>query len=443
MRHLSAYLMEVPDLDDEAGKKLYNEIDQEVDKWLSRKGVADTSSASCSFVSKTKGMEGQVRQGFFSNEQGALREVVLEEPTLDGHLFQTTLRVVRTSLRVVVYLALGARNSHSVIRPGFVVPRCPEIIHKIRELRDDWRLGDTKIGSGGVVSLTEEEDGIALAESIGSSRRSIPIVAVSSFDGEEHWPGLSKNLARDLDGLAIVYHLSEAASWGLTEEMGQKWTCHSGAVRLYWPLTRGQGSPQLQGRIWTPDRLDYFEEEGNGLDRLRTDLRSLVMSAAALGVEPPFEVQEIKTFRARMRMRSLEEKGQEAEEELKLAMEFYKDNEELRAEIEALHQVIAQMKGGYEASTSEEEVEDSDEAEGPEQVGPPAPGEVRFYKKKHAAPRHDIFVRIADCEHNNWEAAHSADKAWKGLKRLEGRDDWKTATHCASCTGGGVWKVQW
>lgn len=443
MRHLSAYLMEILDLDDGAGKSLYGDIDREVDEWLSRKGVADTSSESSTFISKTKSMEGTVRQSFFSHEQGTLREVVLEEPTLDGHLFQTTLRVVRTSLRVVVYLALGARNSHSVIRPGFVVPRCPEIIHKIRGLRDDWRLGDTKIGSGGVLQLTEEEDGIALAESITSPRRSIPIVAVSSFDGEEHWPGLSKSLARDLDGLAIVYHLDEAASLGLTDEMGRQWSCHSGAVRLYWPLTRGQGSPQLQGRIWTPSRLDYLDDDGNGLERLRTDLRSIVMSAAALGVEPPFEVQEIKSFRARMRMRSLQAKGQEAAEELELAREFYKENEELREERDALRQVIAQMKGGYEADPSEDEGEDTDEVEGQEQVGPPAPGDIRFYKKRYSTKKHDVFVRISDCEHNNWEAAHSADKAWKGLKRLEKRDDWKTVTHCASCTGGGVWKVQW
>lgn len=74
----------------------------------------------------------------------------------------------------------------------------------------------------------------------------------------------------------------------------------------------------------------------------------------------------------------------------------------------------------------------------------PTAGDVRFYKKTHSAPTHDIMVRVPDCGCNNWETSSAADKARKGIARLEGdRVDWKTMHHCASCTGGGMWKVRW
>lgn len=447
MQHLSAYLMEIPDLNLEDGKKLYEEIGNAVDGWLISKGVTEPSLDASTFISKTEDELGTVKQGFFSNDEGELREIILEEPTYDGHTFRTTLRVIRTSLRVVAYLTLAARNSFSVIRPGFVVPRCPDIIRRLGKLRNDWRLGDTALGFGEPLFLAEEEDGIALAENIYSSRRSVPIITVSTSDGQEYWDELSQNIAYDLAGLAVIYKLSEATSWGLTKELGQRWSCYGGAVRLYWPTIRGQNTAQVTGRVWTPEQLGRIDVEGRGQGNLRRQLRAIVMGAAALGVEPPFEIQEVKSFRSRERMRELEKKGQVAAEELALAREFFKENAELREANEALHQVIAQWKGGrtdkiHDGSDNDTD-EDVEEAEARDEMGAPIPGEIRFYKKTHSAPGYDYFARVNDCGHNNWEPAHSADKAWKGLIRLEGRDNWKTATHCASCTGGGVWRVQW
>jgi hypothetical protein len=69
---------------------------------------------------------------------------------------------------------------------------------------------------------------------------------------------------------------------------------------------------------------------------------------------------------------------------------------------------------------------------------------VRFYKKKFAAAEHDIMARVNDCGHNKWQSAHAADKARKGIAKVEdGRTNWQTMQHCASCKGGGMWKVRW
>jgi len=70
--------------------------------------------------------------------------------------------------------------------------------------------------------------------------------------------------------------------------------------------------------------------------------------------------------------------------------------------------------------------------------------EIRFYKKKFDTSDHDVMVRVNDCNHNKWQGAHAADKAKKGIAKLEkGRKDWKTIQHCATCKGGGMWRVRW
>ena len=73
----------------------------------------------------------------------------------------------------------------------------------------------------------------------------------------------------------------------------------------------------------------------------------------------------------------------------------------------------------------------------------PVGGEVRFYKKHHCAPSRDVMIRVVDCGHNRWTGATSADKARKGILRLERRETLRTLHHCGTCQGGGVWRVKW
>src|SRR5258706_583116 len=75
------------------------------------------------------------------------------------------------------------------------------------------------------------------------------------------------------------------------------------------------------------------------------------------------------------------------------------------------------------------------EGEGAEDSAPQS-GEVRFYKKAYSRPTHDVMVRVQDCGCSNWQGAHAAEKARKGIAKLErDRMDWKMLQHCASCTG--------
>lgn len=88
-------------------------------------------------------------------------------------------------------------------------------------------------------------------------------VAVSLVGGEERWAGLFKQLARDLSVLATVVWLSEEAGWGLTDELGGRLSCFNGAVRLYWPVLKGGAEPRVPRRVWTPDRRDSLNREGD------------------------------------------------------------------------------------------------------------------------------------------------------------------------------------
>ncbi|MGH9840774.1 MAG: hypothetical protein ACREEM_18505 [Blastocatellia bacterium] len=154
------------------------------------------------------------------------------------------------------------------------------------------------------------------------------------------------------------------------------------------------------------------------------------------------------------------------EEYEKLADSYATENDQLRAErtnlrsqVEQLEAQVAKLEGDRQALlahlraakdlSAESDASSTDDiapgVEGDDAAdGAPTSGEVRFYKKEYSGPTHDVMVRVQDCGCNNWQSAHSADKARKGIAKLENdRSDWKMMQHCASCTGGGMWKVRW
>lgn len=189
------------------------------------------------------------------------------------------------------------------------------------------------------------------------------------------------------------------------------------------------------------------------------------MRASAAGVVRPREIDEIRNAAARAEFAALKARAKSLEDFESLANSYAKDNDVLReellqkdAEIEALQNAVAKLESEKEGlvfhlrqarpKAAHDVAADDVEPDLPEgEIAEPAApdrGEVRFYKKKYAAPTHDVMVRVGDCGHNSWQGAAKADKAKKGIARLEGnRDDWKTVQHCGRCTGGGMWRVQW
>jgi hypothetical protein len=144
------------------------------------------------------------------------------------------------------------------------------------------------------------------------------------------------------------------------------------------------------------------------------------------------------------------------EELLELAESYARDADRIRAEssqalarIQELEALVAKLQAEraslqvhLRAKTRTDQRSLSTE---PDQLSTlPFAGEVRFYKKHYSAPSHDVVVRVPDCGCNRWQGAHAGHKAREGIAKLEGnRMNWKTLHHCASCTGGGMWRVRW
>jgi chromosome segregation ATPase len=179
----------------------------------------------------------------------------------------------------------------------------------------------------------------------------------------------------------------------------------------------------------------------------------------------PREIDGIRDAADRRTITELRQHATSLEEFVKLADSYAIENDQLRAErtdlrlqLESLETEVSKLEGVRQALTAHlraanapAEEDESPLRDGIElgadgeaaAAGAPARDEVRFYKKVYARPTHDVMVRVQDCGCNNWETAHAADKARKGISKLENRNEWKTMQHCASCTGGGMWKVRW
>lgn len=450
MQEISAYLLEIQNLSPAQFAERTTEISDVIVEWLTQKGVVDSAKDAGTFDSLTENGNGRfLRERKLAN-QGSLEEIRLEEFSKGGQTFTTVLSVVLIDARISVYATLSVTNTVSVIAPVHIDPRCPSVIRKLLSLYSDWSLNGNPLGQGKPRRLFGEEGAQKLIEQLNSENRRLPIVVVSENDGEILWPKLDSELAFDLAGLAHVVTIDDEASWVLTEEIGKESSCYRGAVRLYWPVSRGQaGAILLPGTVWTASSLLSNDHDGKGLLRFRSTLRHKVMVVAALTIVPPSEIREIGSTAARKRLQELEQRADANSEELQLAKLYITENEQIMADLAQAKADIASLSGRAEmAEYALSQLKATETNQPPQSVesdtgSDPKAGESRFYKKTHSKPAYDVLVQVTDCGHSTWQNGAKAEKAKKGVEKLEGRSNWKSIQHCGSCTGGGMWKVRW
>lgn len=448
MQTLAAYLIQRSALNPHDVRDRSDAVSTRVDAWLRRKGITDLDASDGSFNSLTANSTGQFARKRVANEMGMVEELRLEEPSRGGQAFITAITKVLTSNTISIFATLSVRNDTSVIAPVTTDPRCPALIREILDLYPDWSFGGAPIGAATPKRVEGTEEATLLLEELLSPSRPRPIIVVSENEGEFVWPRLPDELAYDLAGLARVVSVDEEASWLLTQQLGKRNSCYLGAVRLYWPVKTGVGGdPVLLGTVWTASSLLSLDHDGKGCVRFRSTLRRSVMSVAALTVEPPAAIRQVQSFQARKRLQELEAKADANSEELELARLYIEENEELKTSVAELKAELSALTARAEtAEFALEQVRAKESPEGrAEQLDDDSPvvGEVRYYKKTHSKAAYDVLVRVTDCGHTSWQNAAKADKARKGVERLEGRSDWKNMQHCGSCTGGGLWRVRW
>lgn len=414
-------------------------------EWLQSKGAdGDSTAATGAFTSQTGGSVGTYTRELVEVDGRLLSELVLTEDSRSGLLFTTRFSWLATVDRIELFATLSAANDSAVIAPLYTDPRCPRIIRTLLNEYPDWTVGGTPVSPGTPTHALGRDSGLALASNIKAASRTIPLIVVSHNEGEPLWPELSVQLSKELTGLSNVVEIDEDAAWALTSVLGKRFSCYRGAVRLYWP-SRGNGL--LTGTVWTPSALLSNDADGGELHRFVSQLRRRIMATAALTLSAPDSFAEIRSAPARQRLATLEQQNRGNAEELEIARLYLADNEKLKKENKELADRVRTLLGRAESAEAALNASKDADEDSPylpeEELGVPSSGEVRFYKKTHSKPGYDVLVRVADCGHSQWQGAAKADKAKKGIERLEGTNNWKNVQHCGSCTGGGMWKVRW
>lgn len=443
MQSLAAYSFEAPDA---APAKRLDAINALVDSWLTTKGATVPRERDGSFVSKTGDGTGQFSRQETRSSAGVLHEVELIETAHTGAMFTTSLQFAAADRRVVVYASLSAAPGESLVAPIGLYPRCPGIIRSLIDAFADWKFSGQEVPLSKAFDATEDDSAEALCAILRSKTRRLPVVVVSNDEDEQVWPDLHVKLAENLVGLADVAVVSAESSWVLTNELGPRDSCYLGAVRLYWPGARPDGS--LPGINWRASRLAALGLDDAGRNRFLAILRREVMSAAALTMPLPPAFRDIRRAAEKERLQSLEAGTRDAELD-----SIIEENARLTADLARAESTIQSLQWKIAAASYAERKVDAanddasdDQSEVAEEVRlAPQPGEIRYYKKIGSGGGVDSLVQTKVCQHkdSNWKPAFKGDQAEKGLLKLEGRNDWKSLAHCSACTGGGRWRVHW
>jgi len=176
----------------------------------------------------------------------------LDEETDEGRRFSTAISITSAVEKVSVYVTLETGWTTTQILPVAVDPRCPKIVRNLLGLAGHWYHGSSTIRP--MRGVTGFDDGEALAAEIQHADRAVPLVVVSTYDGDVVLPELPTKLGYDLAGVANVVVLDQDASWALTDVLGVAFCCHSGGVRLFWPQF-SLGHDRYRHPLWTPERL--------------------------------------------------------------------------------------------------------------------------------------------------------------------------------------------
>jgi hypothetical protein len=421
------------------------EMNALIDKWLINKGVENPRATDGDFQSKTGDGTGQFSRREVTATIGSTSEIELIETAHTGAMFTTTLQVTQMGQVVSVFASLGATPGASVVAPVKLYPRCPWIVRAFIDEFSDWSFAGQVVPVGRPFAATDASAVQALCDALRTPTRKLPLVVVSMDRDEKVWDALHTKAAEHLVGLADVAYVDAESSWLLTDELGPHDSCYLGAVRLYWPSRRSDGS--FEGITWIASRLAAFGEGDPGRNRFLAALRGTAMSTAALTMVQPNSFREVQRTATKERVHALQGRARDAELDTIVAenAKLSADLEEAKLTIAGLQWKVAAATYAQRADAAANDETGDGQSGAPEVRAQPKSGETRYYKKIGSGGGVDALVETAACQHraSSWRPAFKGDQAEKGLLKLEGRDDWQSLAHCGSCTGGGRWRVHW
>lgn len=468
MQKVAAYILErTEDIQrPDARKAEGDRLRAVVEEWLKSKGASAIDGTGTYVAIDGSDASYEVTAVIDGDRSWTMFE--LSEVNSKKRKFVTSVSITVGHKNVVVFVTIDVGSVTTSITRIEVDPKCPKVVRDLLAQPGEWFHGASRLG---LLSHVHGFDaGEKLAFEIQNQDRTIPFVVVSRVLGTTALPKLDERLAYDLAGLANIYNVDEGAAWALTDMLRKPLSTYGRAIRIYWPRFAVDDDP-FRHQLWTATRLQGIDADPKtALERIRRQVRTIVMRASAASVVRPSEIDDIRraatlseyaAFQANARaLEDLKAKASSLADFKDLADSYAVDNDKLRHELAARDTNLVKLQNEVqrleadkralifqldqakiipEAAEVEPDAPEQDEAD-----QPPTPGEVRFYKKTHSKPAYDILVRVGNCGHTAWQSSAKADKAKKGLARLLGNHrEWKSLQHCGACTGGGMWKVQW
>ncbi|MFN4288604.1 MAG: hypothetical protein ACK4E3_08935 [Brevundimonas sp.] len=260
-------------------------------------------------------------------EGSRLLRVRVTEDIIGGKL--TTQAALLSSDNEVRFTADLGVVATGVSRPT-VALRAPRFVHDVIGTGTAWHVenGRDRVFSSPFPVGTSNVK--LFKDLILSEDRALPVIAISKIDDHVEFPDLAGNLARRISALAHVCVLDQAASWDLTDSLGEQWSCYNGAVRIYWPGGVGRGLP-FRHTLWRADRVlaryDTLDDAQKWLDNTIT--RRVIEASSYVSDDQAFV--ELEERRAASRIEFALKKAIDDADYQQLADVYAEENDALRA----------------------------------------------------------------------------------------------------------------
>jgi hypothetical protein len=314
--------------------------------WLRSKGLEALPDTAVRF-GMPDGREAGASAERAAAGQDAAWDIALEEPTESGRfLTRICLGVRQQSLYVFVELRAGTEGLK--LRPVPVDARCPHVLRSILDQRV-WFVGATPARTK-PLPLIGAAGGRRLMAVVRHTDRNLPVVAVSTHEGNQLTSTFADDLARDLSGVAVVAALDQAAAWEISLEFGREWSCYNGAVRMYWPLRSASSSVNaLEHPLWTRERLlSTVDDPKAAASRLRHQLRRQLLALSTYTVSEPALLMRVFAEAAEARLQELRESASSVDDWVNIAEEYARENTVLKVQKRELEEQRSQLQAQVE-----------------------------------------------------------------------------------------------
>ena len=327
MQKVAAYALFASFDSDDAASERFDAVGAVVGDWLACKGEVRDGDDGQELVLRD-GRVAQFESVSYAADEGRVTDWILLEPS-NNALVRTRVSSCIAAKKVCVYVEIQAAGGAYQLGPMRVDIRCPKIIPTLVQRHADWFVGDAPI-SGVPYAFSGLQGASELANVIWHPNRNLPVLLVSSYEGEYLTESFPADLATELVGVAIVAKVDAQASWALTERRGREWSCYNGAVRLYWPPSTRTHRPE-HNPLWLRDTL--LSQAGTPQDaslKFRRQMRKQLLGLSAFAVPEPVEMERIRSSHLKSAMDAERDALRGSSDWEGLANSYAESNDKLR-----------------------------------------------------------------------------------------------------------------